>query len=170
MKIKLRDNSGSAFVELAIILPILTLLVIASAELGRIAYAAIEVSNAARAGVAYGAQSNLTAKDSAGIKLAAKDEAPNVTSLNATATDSCVCETVTTSTGAIKRTAIHVCSGSSSTLAADCPTSTTSTTVNYVVNYVSVSTSATVSTMFHYPGIPSSFSLSGFAQMRQEQD
>ena len=156
--------------ELALILPVLTLMVIASAETGRIAYAAIEVSNAARAGVAYGAQTNLTAKDSAGIQLAAEDEAPNVTSLTATPSQACVCETVTTDTGAITRTAIHVCSGSTSTLATDCPMSTSSGTASYVVNYVSVNTSATVHTMFHYPGIPSSFSLKGYAEMRQEQD
>jgi Flp pilus assembly protein TadG len=170
MKYKLRDTAGSAFIELAIVLPILTVLVIASAEMGRIAYAAIEVSNAARAGVAYGAQTDFTARDSAGIKLAAQDEAPDVTSLTATPVNACVCESVTTATGGIARTPISVCSGDSSTIATDCPTSTSATVVNYVVNYVSVSTSATVSTMFHYPGIPSSYSLSGYAKMRLEQD
>lgn len=169
MKNKLSDSAGSAFVELALVLPILMFLIISSAEFGRIAYAAIEVSNAARAGVAYGAQTNLT-NISSNIQQAAQSEAPNISSLSTTASTSCVCETVTTSTGAVQRTAISICSGTASTIAADCPESTTSSTVHYVVNYVTVHTSATVTTMFHYPGIPSSFTLNGFAEMRQEQD
>ena len=59
----LRENSGQAFVELALVLPIFILLLVGAAEVGRLAYASIEVSNAARAGVAYAAQSHTTAQD-----------------------------------------------------------------------------------------------------------
>lgn len=167
---KLSDTSGGAFVELAVILPVLTFLMIGAAEFGRIAYAAIEVSNAARAAVAYGSQTNLTAIDSAGMQTAASDDAPDVSSVVATSSTSCVCESITTSTGAIQRTAISICSGDSSTLSVNCPTSTTAGLTNLVVNYVQVRTQATVNTMFHYPGIPTSFTLHGFAKMRIQQD
>jgi Flp pilus assembly protein TadG len=169
-KHNLRDNTGSAFVELALIVPTLVLMVIGAAELGRIGYAAVEVSNAARAGVAYGAQSATVDQDFPNMQLAARDDAPNLNTLVATATGSCVCEAVTSSTGAIKRTAISVCSGPAATIPTDCGTSKTAGVTNYVVNYVQVSTTATVTTMFHYPGIPASFTLHGLAKMRVEDE
>lgn len=164
----LRNDRGSAFVELALVLPILTLVLIGAAELGRMAYFAIEVSDAARAGVAYGAQSPSTAPDTANIKIAAKAAAPDLPSaLAVTSNDPCVCETLVTSTGSVVTTPIPVTScGGSSLPATLCPVSTTAGTVNINVNYVQVSTSATVSTMFNYPGIPNSFTLTGFAKMR----
>jgi Flp pilus assembly protein TadG len=67
----IRDEMGQAFVELAIVLPVAILLLVGAAEIGRLAFASIEVSNAARAGVAYGAQSHVTASDIAGIQTAA---------------------------------------------------------------------------------------------------
>ena len=50
-------SEGVAAVELAIILPLILFSLIAVIELGRLAYYSIEVSNAAHAGAAYGAQS-----------------------------------------------------------------------------------------------------------------
>jgi Flp pilus assembly protein TadG len=169
-KHNLRDNTGSAFVELALIVPTLVLMVIGAAELGRIGYAAVEVSNAARAGVAYGAQSATVDQDFPNMQLAARDDAPNLNTLVATATGFCVCETVTSSTGAVARKSISVCSGTGSTISSQCGTSTTAGVTNYVVNYVQVSTTATVTTMFHYPGIPASFTLHGLAKMRVEDE
>jgi len=162
----LRNDRGSAFVELALVLPILTLVLIGAAELGRMAYFAIEVSDAARAGVAYGAQGPTTAVDFDGITAAAKKSAVDVPSLSATVTDPCVCETVTTSTGTVVITPLlPSCAGKGSVVNPLC-TSTTAGTKDIIVNYVQVSTTATVSTMFNYPGIPTSFTLSGFAKMR----
>jgi Flp pilus assembly protein TadG len=164
----LRNDRGSAFVELALVLPILTLVLIGAAELGRMAYFAIEVSDAARAGVAYGAQSAATAPDTVNIAIAARAAAPDLPStLSVSSNDPCTCETVTTSTGTVTTTPIPLSScGGSSTPATLCPPSTTTGTATFVVNYVQVSTSATVSTMFNYPGIPSSFTLNGFSKMR----
>jgi hypothetical protein len=129
------------------------------------AYFAIEVSDAARAGVAYGAQSTNTVLDSPNIKIAATAAAPDLPStLSVTSSDPCVCETVTN--GTVTTTPIAVCGGSTSTALLQCPRSTTAGTTNNIVNYSQVSTSATVSTMFNYPGIPTSFTLTGFAKMR----
>ena len=81
-KNKLCADRGSAFIELAIALPLISLVLIGAAELGRIAYFAIEVSDAARAGVAYGAQRLAYAEDTGslasgindGIAVAAMDD------------------------------------------------------------------------------------------------
>ena len=91
----LRENNGQAFIELALVLPIFILLLVGAAEVGRLAYASIEVSNAAHAGAVYAAQTHTTAQDAANIQLAATRDAPDVTSLTATATYSCSCESST---------------------------------------------------------------------------
>jgi len=167
----LRNDRGSAFVELALVLPLLTLVLIGAAELGRMAYFAIEVSDAARAGVAYGAQSTSTAPDATNITIAAKAAAPDLPStLLVTTNDPCVCETLTTSTGTVVTTPIPL-TNCGATPAPNPPVSSycsspTAGTTNIIVNYVQVSTSATISTMFNYPGIPNSFTLKGFAKMR----
>jgi hypothetical protein len=124
---------------------------------GRLAYASIEVSNAARAGVAYAAQSHTTAADAANIQLAATQDAPDVTSLTATATNSCGCES---STGVI--TAFASCD-KTVTNTTSCPTP------SRIVVYVQVTTQAQVATLFHFPGIPSSVTLRGYASTRTEQ-
>jgi Flp pilus assembly protein TadG len=154
------EDKGQAFVELALILPVFILLLVGAAEVGRLAYAAIEVNNAARAGVAYAAQSHTTASDTlstGGIVLAATSEAPQVTSMTATATLSCSCES---SAGVI--TANPSCS----------PTDTNTTkcpSPSRIVEFVQVNTTAPVNTVFHFPGIPSSVTLQGNATMRVVQ-
>ena len=75
MRLLRGDESGQALVELAlscvmILIPIL----IGSAEFARAAYAYIEVSNAARAAVAYGAQTHATVLDSQGMLNAARND------------------------------------------------------------------------------------------------
>jgi Flp pilus assembly protein TadG len=154
----LREDRGQAFVELALILPIFILLLVGAAEVGRLAYAAIEVNNAARAGVAYAAQTHTTASDdlsTGGIVLAAQAEAPNVTSLTATATLSCSCES---STGTMPTPGS--CIGVTLT---SCPSP------SRIVEFVQVNTTAPVNTVFHFPGIPSSVTLQGNATMRVVQ-
>lgn len=156
----LRKDSGSAFVELALVLPLLCLLLIGTVELGRIAYAAIEVSNAARAAVAYGSQNHDTAIDSANMQTAASIDAADLSSMGATLTwtspptQACACASgtsITSPTSAYCATPANQCAGT------------------YVV-YVQAAPTATVGTMFNYPGLPNSFTLHGFAQMRVVQD
>jgi Flp pilus assembly protein TadG len=165
-------DRGSALVELALIAPLFIALIVAGAELGRLAYAAIEVSNAARAGVAYGAQNHATAAETGTIASGINDaidqtavnEAANVADMTATSSTSCICQTVNTATGAVTTTSI-----SCGTAGTTCGESTTTGKVNVVVEYVNVSTQATVSTLFRYPGLPASFTLNGSAQMRVGQ-
>jgi Flp pilus assembly protein TadG len=153
----LYGDKGQAFVELALVLPIFILMLVGIAEVGRLAYASIEVSNAARAGVAYAAQNHTTAQDSANIQLAATNDAPEVSSLTAATSQSCACESSTGVMGALGScTAISTAAGS-------CPSP------SRIVLYVQVTTSAPVNTIFHFPGIPSTVTLRGFASMRAEQ-
>jgi Flp pilus assembly protein TadG len=146
----LYEDKGQAFVELALVLPIFILLMVGAVEVGILAYASIEVSNAARAGVAYGAQNHTTASDTANIQLAAQKDAPNITSLTTpVVTQVCYCSPATS---------------------ISCATAGTSClSPSHIIEYVQVQTAAPVSTLFHFPGIPSSVTLRGYAIMRVEQ-
>ncbi len=142
----LGDEIGQAVIELALMLPIFVLLLVGGAEFGRLAYASIEVSNAARAGVAYGAQNHITASDATGMQQAATNDGANVSGLSATGTHFCSCSNGTAST----------------CLPTDCAGA-------LIVEYVQVNTSASVNPLFYYPGLPRIFTLTGQAVMRVEQ-
>ncbi len=153
----LNRNSGQAFVELALVLPVLVLMLVGAVEVGRLAYASVEVSNAARAGVAYGAQTATTAADLTNIRLAATQDAPDLTILTTTASKACSCES---SAGVI--TAFASCDSATTNL-------TTCPSPSHILQYVQVQTSAAVPTLFHFPGIPSTITLGGYAIMRVQQ-
>ncbi len=144
-----RNDRGQALVELALMFPIFILLLVGAAEFGRLAYAAIEVSNAARAGASYGAQSHITASDFTNIQLAATQDALNVSGVSATAADSCACSSGGTIT--------------CSTALTSCPSP------NRIIEYVQVNTSGTIDPLFHYPGLPTTFTLTGQSIMRVQQ-
>src|ERR1700733_3396789 len=71
----MRDETGSALVEVAIGVSICFAMIIGAAEFGRLCYAGIEVSDAARAGVQDGAQSRTKAADLAHVTAAATQDA-----------------------------------------------------------------------------------------------
>lgn len=74
----LSSQSGQALVELALTLPIMVALLIGAAELAMASYASVEVANAAKAAVQYGAQNSTTAADTTGMKTAAINDAGNL--------------------------------------------------------------------------------------------
>lgn len=86
-----RTEEGSSLVELALTMPILIVLVLGAAELGWVTYAAVEVANAARAGVSYGCQTSATAGDITGIQNTAAADAPDIALGTTTVTPSCIC-------------------------------------------------------------------------------
>jgi Flp pilus assembly protein TadG len=139
------NTYGGALVELALVVPIVTTLVLGAAEFARLAYAGIEISNAARAGVAYGSQSSATASDIAGMQSAATNDVPNVVGVTATASQ------------------FWSCSNAPATQSSTPPTCTTG---NHLLNYVQVRTTGTVNPIIHIPGLPSTFTLRGMAIMR----
>lgn len=153
------DDIGQAFVELALVLPIFILLVVGGVEIGRLAYADIEVSNAARAGVAYAMQSSSKASDTAGIKNAAKQDALELPGLvvnnDGPPTLTCYCETAGVATAKSCTTI--------STDAGSCPSP------SVIAEYVQVDTSALIDTAFHFPGIPNTLTLRGKSIMRVER-
>jgi Flp pilus assembly protein TadG len=73
-KALLQSQSGASLLEFALVLPLLLLLLLGVIEIGRYAYVGILVGNAARAGAAYGAQTAITAADTAGITNAASSD------------------------------------------------------------------------------------------------
>lgn len=134
-------SSGQALVETALTVPVLILLLLGVAELGRLAFAAIEVSNAARAGAAYAAQNGSTASDTTGIATAASNDAANLTGLTTTSSISCICSDGT---------------------AASC-TDNSACSTSHIEESVTVNTQVSFSPMIHLPGLPTTFTLQGQA-------
>jgi len=128
---------------MAILLPMLLMLCCGTMDFARVIYAGIEISNAARAGVQYGALLPGNAGDTAGMQQAAVNDAADLGSSNVTATASNFC----------------TCNGST----VSCSDTTCATTPD---GYVSVTTSYTFNTVVHYPGLPQSVVLTRTAQMR----
>lgn len=91
-------ESGQAIVEVAVTLSLLVLIVLGAVQFGQIAYTSIQVANAAKAAVQYGAQNGFTAADTTGITTAATSAAPTLTGLTATPTVACVCSDGSAST------------------------------------------------------------------------
>ncbi len=133
-------EAGQALVETAVIFPILITLLLGTVELARVVYAAIEVSNAARAGAQYGAQSGFTASDTTGIATAATNDAANLTGLTVTSSYSCVCS-----------------DGSASTCQ---PTDCTNSRIEQTLT---VNTQATIDPIIHIHGLPTTYTLKGQA-------
>ena len=134
-------EAGTALVETALTLPLLFALILGAVEIAQVAYASIEVADAAKAAVAYGAQSGGTAGDTTGITYAATHDAANIPSLSVT-----------------NISVSYICSdGSAATgLSTDCANS-------HIEEILTVNTQATVSTVVHLPFLPTSFTLHGQA-------
>ena len=139
-------ESGQSLVETAFAVSLCGILMLGTAEFGRLAYAGIEISDAARSGVEYGSQSHATAADNSNMQIAASNSAPDVSNLSTTATHFCKCADGTSST----------------CVTTDCLGSR-------IIEYVQVNTSATVSPLIYVPGLPKTYALSGMAVMRVVQ-
>lgn len=152
-------ESGQSLLEMAILTPILALLVLGVIEIGRYAELSIVVVNAARAGAQYGAQNLATAADSAGITNAAENDAQNIQGL-----------TVNPPANSYGGNTFVLCGCSTDTSAsgATCPPTSCNSPAHEVV-YVQVNTQGIFTSLFHYPGIPSSITLNGSSQMRVAQ-
>ena len=143
---RFRETSGQSLVEFAVIMPTFILILVGAADFTRFAYASIEVSNAARAGVQFGAQNYLTAIDSPGMRAAAINDSPDVAALTATATNWCICTDGTAITCANGGALCHAPAR--------------------IQQFVQVNTTAQLNTLFQYPGIPATLTLKGQASMR----
>ena len=148
----IRDDIGQALIELALALPIFAILLLGAAEFAILASAGIQISNAARAGVAYGARNHVTAVDTPGIQLAATQDAPSITGLTATTTQSCTCVSSGTTTSI-------TCSSAG----------TSCVSPSRIIEYVQVNTSAAVTPPIHLWGLPTSYTMRGQAIMMVQQ-
>ena len=124
--------------------PFLLLMCLGVGDFGRVLFHAITLSHAARAGAAYGAQSNAHTGDADGIRQAAEEEAQDIAPI--TVTSRRVCE----------------CTGSA-------PVScTTPRCGSYGAPraFVEVTATQTFTTLAPYPGIPSTVLLNRVAKVR----
>ena len=146
-----RSESGQSLVEVALLLPFLVLMMLGVIELGRYAYIGILVGNAARAGAAYGIESLPQSVDTVNISLAAQNDFQNngQSGLTVTSSVSCGCD----SGGSVTSSA---CTGAGSGSCAS----------GHWVVIVSVTASGTFNSLFNYPGISSSITISRTSSMR----
>jgi Flp pilus assembly protein TadG len=137
----LNGEDGGALVETALTLPLLVTMVLGPVELARVAYTAIEVSNAAKAGATYGGQNGGAAGDTAGITWAATHDGANIQGLSVSSVSlSYICSDGSASTG----------------LNTDCANSQMEETVTVV-------TQATIDPLIHIPGLPTTYTVHGKA-------
>ncbi len=142
-------DGGQSIVELAIITPLLLALLIGIVEVGQYAYEGIEVGNAARAGVQYGAQSLTTAADTTptgGMANAAKFDAKEIPNVAASPSNSCSCYSTPGTTFA--------CTTPIATQPCNSPAE------NHRLVYVTVVASGTFTPFVAYPGFPASLLIS----------
>ena len=142
-------QSGQSLVELAVTMPILTLLLLGGAELARLAFASIQVTNAAKAAVQYGDQNHAFAStDSNGMKIAATADAQGLSGLNVTSYRQ------------------YQCSNAPGVMLAvdsnDNP-SNTSCTGSTLEEILTVTTTAFFDPLIHLPGLPTTYTLTGNA-------
>jgi hypothetical protein len=152
-------QSGQALVETALAASLLALFILGAASLGRVSYAAIEVTNAARAAAQFGAMngaaflpSDSTGLDSAGMLSAAQLDARDLGSLVQFAsgypTYSCSC---------------------SGTGTASCtpPATPSGCTTSHLIVTIQVQTTATFNPFVFIPGFAQhSFTLTGTAKQQ----
>ncbi len=138
------DRRGTSFIETALLVPVMLLMCCGTMDFARVVYAGIEVANAARAGVQYGALTPGNSGDTAGMTQAALNDAADLgSSVTATARNFCLCV--------------------GSTTEVPCSTTTCGTTPS---GYVAVTANYTFNSMVPLPGMPQSVVLTRTATMR----
>jgi len=141
-------ESGQALVETALTMPVLLLMLVGAVEFGRVAYAAIEVANSAKAAVQYGAQNPGTSTDTTTMETVAVAEAADYgISLNTpiTVAPSCSCAKLGVATST------------------SCTSTACAAGGGYLIKTLTVTTSAPFRPVFHIPGLPTSYTVSGRA-------
>jgi Flp pilus assembly protein TadG len=149
------QESGSALVELAFSLPLFLLLILGTTEIANVAWAAIQLNNAAHAAAQFGSISRANAADTTDLGTAAQSEAPNlITAPSTQVTSALACSCVTPSSGAV--TDPVTCT---STFATSCASP------DVILASVQITTQAVVHPIVHYPGLPASYTLHARASM-----
>lgn len=140
-----KTERGAQLIEMAILTPFLVLVLLGSTDFARVAYHAITLANAARAGAQFATFSSAAALNTAGIKAAADLEAENLGAITVASNLYCRCPTTT----AVVSCTVGACTG------------------NAVKElYIDVTASRTFTTLVTWPGVPSPIALSRTATMR----
>jgi Flp pilus assembly protein TadG len=143
------EEDGGAIVEFALTMPFLILLLLGAVELSRVAFAAIQITNASRAAAQYGAQNTNSAADSTGMATAATNEATGLTGVSTVVSVSGICSSGAVCTG--------VNNGSGPTCVnTDCQTNAG----DHIETVLTVTSSVSFSPGIRISAIPSSFTLS----------
>jgi Flp pilus assembly protein TadG len=133
---------GSSLIEFALVTPLLLLLMAGVLDYAVALRTAIAVSDAARAGAQYGSLSPSNWTDFGGMEAAARNSAPKLTDLSATAKQSCKCA-----------------DGAALSCAGSCASGP-------MRLYVEVTTQATAPNWFAYPALGYTGAVSSTAVMR----
>jgi Flp pilus assembly protein TadG len=147
-----QEESGSALVELALSVPLLSMILLGAGEFARVSYAAIEVTNAARAAAQYAATNGGATSDTGGMQTAAQNDAYNLGTTVTASVDSDTC----------------VCSNAESTTVT-CGTATCSS--GHLLETIGIKTTATFNPLMSYgapiwqiTGITGPFQLHGYSK------
>jgi Flp pilus assembly protein TadG len=148
-----RGNTGSALVELAVVLPLLVLIIIGTVDFARVFYTAIELTNAARAGTQYAASLTTRPNDVTGINNvvqgASSNIAPITVTLGTPLPPLCWCTTDTASSFS-----------SAASCASACPAG------QHLVQTVTVTVSKTFTFIARLPGFPATMDIQRAATTR----
>jgi Flp pilus assembly protein TadG len=148
----LRDETGAAVVELALIVSIFFVpLILGTTDMAGLVYDSIEISSAAHAGAMAGMVNSAQAQDNSAITTAAQAEASDFVSNNVTVTPTVyyTCNTAQGGTQYSTQTAANLAC----------------TSPSYPIEFVQVTVSAPVALPFYCFGIPSSVTLKGESVM-----
>jgi len=150
----LASERGNAAVEFAIIAPVLLGLLVPTADFGLYIYDKMQLNLAAQAGMEYAARNGWVP---AGIQQAAINASPslNLTAQNVSASQFCGCPSGNT-------IAQQNCNDLNTGQQAHCGNNPANPLVG---TYVNVTTTFQYNTLFHYPGIPDSQTLSSGANL-----
>jgi Flp pilus assembly protein TadG len=154
---RLEDNRGSATLELALVFSFLAApIMLGTAETAFMIYDSIEVSNAAHAGAMYGMISATFAQNTATIQAAAQAEAPDLKgNMTVTPTTYFACSATPGGTQYSTQTAATQACGSGSS--------------NHSLQFIQVATSASINPPVHIPGLPKTWTLTGFSVMEVQE-
>jgi Flp pilus assembly protein TadG len=154
------SETGAAFIELAVAVPVLVVLLAGVGDFARIFYYSIELSNAARAGAQYGAASLTNAGSASGMQSTAAGASTNIglSSSDIATLVTCVCSDDTGSSFTATTGGANNCSAPVTT---SCPTAGT-----HRVLAVTVTATKTFSPIMRVPPLPASMSLTRSATER----
>jgi Flp pilus assembly protein TadG len=151
-----QPQSGQSLLEVALMLPIILVLVLGVIEMARFGYIGVLVGNAAHAGAFYGAQSLAQSVDNPGIQTAALNDFHDNTQDTASLTLSSVNSSVACG-----------CDSGGTVAAANCTGAGAGTcAAGHWVVTLSVTATGTFNSLFHFPHIPTSVTISRTSSLR----